>query len=49
MQYDHIKIPDNGEAITANTDHTLVVPDFPIVPLPCGGSMVCLSCPICPR
>jgi isocitrate dehydrogenase len=32
MQYDHIKVPDNGEAITANTDHTLVVPDFPIVP-----------------
>ena len=32
MQYDHIKIPDNGEAITANTDHTRVVPDFPIVP-----------------
>ena len=32
MQYDHIRIPENGEAITANTDHTLVVPDFPIVP-----------------
>ena len=32
MRYDHIKVPDNGEAITANTDHTLVVPDFPIVP-----------------
>ncbi len=32
MQYDHIRIPDNGEAIKANTDHTLAVPDFPIVP-----------------
>ncbi len=32
MQYDHITVPDNGEAITANTDHSLVVPDFPIIP-----------------
>ena len=32
MQYDHIQVPDNGEAIRANTDHSLVVPDFPIVP-----------------
>ena len=32
MQYDHIQVPENGEAITANTDHTLVVPDFPILP-----------------
>jgi isocitrate dehydrogenase len=32
MQYDHIQVPDNGAAIRANTDHTLVVPDFPIVP-----------------
>ena len=32
MQYDHIQVPDNGEAIRANTDHTLVVPDYPIVP-----------------
>ena len=32
MQYDHIQVPDNGAAITANTDHSLVVPDFPIVP-----------------
>jgi isocitrate dehydrogenase len=32
MRYDHIQVPDNGEAITANTDHTLVVPDFPIIP-----------------
>ena len=32
MHYHHIQVPDNGEAIRANTDHTLVVPDFPIVP-----------------
>jgi isocitrate dehydrogenase len=32
MHYDHITVPDNGEAIRANTDHSLVVPDFPIVP-----------------
>ena len=32
MQYDHIQLPDNGEAIRANTDHSLVVPDYPIVP-----------------
>ncbi len=32
MQYDHIKIPADAEPIRANPDHTLVVPDFPIVP-----------------
>jgi len=32
MQYDHIQVPDNGSAITANTDHSLIVPDFPIIP-----------------
>ena len=32
MQYDHIQVPDNGAAIRANTDHTLDVPDYPIVP-----------------
>ena len=32
MHYDNIKIPENGEAIKANPDHSLVVPDFPIVP-----------------
>jgi isocitrate dehydrogenase len=32
MHYDHITIPENGEAIKANPDHSLVVPDFPIVP-----------------
>ena len=32
MHYDHITIPENGEAITANPNHSRVVPDFPIVP-----------------
>jgi isocitrate dehydrogenase len=32
MRYDHIQIPADGEAITANTDHSLNVPDFPIIP-----------------
>ena len=32
MRYDHIEIPADGESIRANPDHTLVVPDFPIVP-----------------
>ncbi len=32
MQYDHIKVPAGGEAIVANPDHSLSVPDKPIVP-----------------
>ncbi len=32
MHYDHIDVPDNGAAITANADHTLNVPDTPIIP-----------------
>jgi isocitrate dehydrogenase len=32
MQYQHILIPADGEAISANRDHSLNVPDFPIVP-----------------
>ena len=32
MQYDHINVPTDGEAIKANRDHTLVVPDYPIIP-----------------
>ena len=30
--YKHIKLPDNGEKITVNSDATLNVPDNPIVP-----------------
>jgi isocitrate dehydrogenase len=32
MQYDHIDVPENGAAIIANRDHSLVVPDYPIIP-----------------
>jgi isocitrate dehydrogenase len=32
MQYDHINVPADGEAITVNPDHTINVPDFPIIP-----------------
>ncbi|MDJ0917805.1 MAG: NADP-dependent isocitrate dehydrogenase [Woeseiaceae bacterium] len=32
MQYEHIKVPADGEIITANPDHTLNVPDKPIIP-----------------
>jgi len=32
MHYDYIEVPASGEAITANTDHSLNVPDRPIIP-----------------
>ena len=32
MQYDHINVPVDGEAITMNANHSLNVPDFPIIP-----------------
>ncbi len=32
MSYQHIQIPAAGEAITLNADHTLNVPDQPIIP-----------------
>jgi isocitrate dehydrogenase len=32
MPYDHIKVPANGEAITVNPNHSLNVPDRPIIP-----------------
>jgi isocitrate dehydrogenase len=32
MQYDHIQVPSDGEAITVNRDHSLNVPDRPIIP-----------------
>jgi isocitrate dehydrogenase len=32
MKYDHIAVPDDGEAITVNTDHSINVPDNPIIP-----------------
>ena len=32
MQYQHIEVPADGEAISVNRDHSLNVPDFPIIP-----------------
>jgi len=32
MHYDYIEVPADGEAITANPDHTLNVPDRPVIP-----------------
>ena len=32
MRYDHIDVPADGEPITANPDHSIVVPDKPIIP-----------------
>ncbi|MEM7501089.1 MAG: NADP-dependent isocitrate dehydrogenase [Pseudomonadota bacterium] len=32
MRYDHIDVPENGDRITVNNDHSLNVPDYPIVP-----------------
>jgi isocitrate dehydrogenase len=32
MQYDHITVPADGQAITMNADHSLNIPDFPIIP-----------------
>jgi len=32
MAYEHIKIPSNGEKITLGANHTLKVPDRPIIP-----------------
>jgi isocitrate dehydrogenase len=32
MQYDHISVPADGIAITINRDHSLNVPDHPIIP-----------------
>ncbi len=32
MAYQHIKVPEQGAPITANDDHSLNVPDIPIIP-----------------
>jgi len=32
MKYDYIQVPAEGEPITANPDHTINVPDNPIIP-----------------
>ena len=32
MHYDHINVPADGAPITANPDHSLNVPNFPVIP-----------------
>ncbi len=32
MKYEHIEVPADGEAIVANPDNSLIVPDNPIIP-----------------
>ena len=32
MQYEHINVPQDGAAITINRDHSITVPDHPIIP-----------------
>ena len=32
MPYQHIQPPEGGQAITANSDHTLNVPNEPVIP-----------------
>ena len=39
MHYDHIEVPAGGEPITANADHTLNVPDKPIIPYIVGDGI----------
>ncbi len=39
MHYDHIDVPADGAPITANPDHSLNVPDFPIIPYIVGDGI----------
>ena len=39
MQYDHIQVPEGGEAITVNRDNSLNVPGRPIVPFVVGDGI----------
>ena len=39
MQYDHIAVPEDGEAISVNNDHSLAVPDRPIIPYVVGDGI----------
>lgn len=39
MSYQHIKIPNHGEKITVNKDHTLNVPNHPIIPFIAGDGI----------
>ena len=39
MQYDKIEVPAGGEAITINGDHSINVPDKPIIPYVVGDGI----------
>ncbi len=39
MRYDHIKVPANGTAITIHNDHSIAVPDRPIIPYIVGDGI----------
>ena len=39
MHYDKIDIPADGEAITVNRDHSINVPDNPIIPCVVGDGI----------
>jgi isocitrate dehydrogenase len=39
MQYDHIEVPESGESITVNADHSLNVPAQPIIPYIVGDGI----------
>lgn len=39
MQYDHIQVPAEGEVITVNGDHSINVPDKPVIPFVVGDGI----------
>ena len=39
MRYEHIQVPANGTAITLNNDHSVAVPDRPIIPYIVGDGI----------
>ncbi len=39
MRYDHIDVPADGEVIVANPDHSITVPDNPIIPYIVGDGI----------
>ena len=43
MAYQHIKVPEQGTPITANEDHSLNVPNTPIIPYIEGDGLVLIS------
>jgi hypothetical protein len=38
MHYDRIDVPTDGQAVTINLDHSISVPDDPIIPVIIGDS-----------